>query len=151
MAALAEHVMLRSATLRFLDSRRTIQESGKYLLEEAIHQVIFPLRATSDDLPPEKMNLWIIDERLAYHHYLASDLPLSEMAAIESDSDDRPDIVIFNNRSAFVDSMTQFQSVVLIEFKKPGRNDYKEDTNPFNQVYKYVRKSAKVGQRIDAV
>jgi hypothetical protein len=59
MAALAEHVMLRSATLRFLDSRRAIQESGKHLLEEAIHQVVFPLKTTSDDLPAEKMNLWI--------------------------------------------------------------------------------------------
>jgi hypothetical protein len=139
-AALAEHVMLRSATLRFLDSRRAVQQSGKHLLEEAIHRVVFPLHNTSDDLPPEKMNLWIIDERLSYHHYLASDTPLSEMtAAVEVDSEDRPDIAIFNLRSAFVDSMTQFQSVVLIEFKKPGRNDYKEDSNPFNQTFKYVR------------
>jgi hypothetical protein len=140
MAALAEHVMLRSATLRFLDSRRAIQESGKHLLEEAIHQVVFPLKTTSDDLPAEKMNLWIIDERLAYHHYLASDIPLSSIEVLENHSDDRPDIAIFNLRAAFVNSMTQYQSVVLVEFKKPGRNDYDEETNPFTQIYKYVRK-----------
>jgi hypothetical protein len=140
MAALAEHVMLRSATLRFLDSRRAIQESGKHLLEEAIHQVVFPLKTTSDDLPAEKMNLWIVDERLAYHHYLASDIPLSSIEVLENDSDDRPDIAIFNLRAAFVNSMSQYQSVVLVEFKKPGRNDYDEETNPFTQVYKYVRK-----------
>jgi hypothetical protein len=140
MAALAEHVMLRSATLRFLDSRRSIQASGKHLLEEAIHEVIFPLKTTSSDLPPERMNLWIIDERLAYHHYLASDLPLSAMEVVDSESDDRPDIAIFNRRSAFVDSSSQYQSVVLVEFKKPGRNDYREDENPFTQIYKYVRK-----------
>ena len=140
MAALAEHVMLRSATLRFLDSRRAIQEAGKHLLEEAIHEVVFPLKATSDDLPPERMNLWIIDERLAYHHYLAPDLRLSSMEVLENDRDDRPDIAIFNQRAAFVDSISQYQSVVLIEFKKPGRNDYREDANPFTQILQYVRK-----------
>ena len=60
MSKLAKHVVHRKATLSFLDSRRELQSSGKYLLEDAVHKVIFPLKQTSDDVPPDKMNLWII-------------------------------------------------------------------------------------------
>ena len=53
--------------------------------------LIFPLKKTSDDVRPEQMNLWIIDEELAYHFYLASDTPLKKQKPIQSDSKSRPE------------------------------------------------------------
>ena len=77
------------------------------------------------------MNLWIIDERLSYHYYLASDKSFSQMKdAVEISSRDRPDIIIFNNPAAFVDSSAPFHSIVLIEFKRPARNDFDNVENP---------------------
>jgi hypothetical protein len=86
------------------------------------------------------MNLWILDEKLAYHYYLASDKRFAQLEAIESDSIDRPDIIIFNNPSAFTDSSAPFQSIVLIEFKRPARDDYDDEENPITQVFDYVRR-----------
>ena len=150
VSKLAKHVIHRKATLSFLDSRRELQASGNYLFEEAVHKVIFPLKQTSDDVPPDKMNLWIIDERLAFHYYLASDKSFSQMTeAVEIPSQDRPDIIIFNTSAAFVDSSAPFHSIVLIEFKRPGRDNYDDTKNPITQVYDYVRtiKSGKTKDR----
>jgi hypothetical protein len=55
------------------------------------------------------------------------------------ESDDRPDIIIFNSAFAFVDDSMPFSSVVIIEFKRPMRQNYSSDSNPFEQVYGYIR------------
>ncbi len=141
MAKLARHVAHRRATLAFLEQRLALQADGKYAHEEAVHEVIFPLKTTSDEVRPEQMNLWILDEKLAFHFYLASDKPLNRMAdAVEVDSKDRPDLAIFGHPFAFTDTSPVFGSVVLVEFKRPVRDDYneKDDKNPIQQVYNYV-------------
>lgn len=141
MAKLARHVAHRKATLAFLEQRLSLQDDGKYAREEAVHEVIFPLKTTSDEVRPDQMNLWIIDEKLAFHFYLASDKALNQMAdAVEVDSLERPDLAIFGHPFAFTDASPVFGSVVLVEFKRPVRDDYseKEDKNPIQQVYNYV-------------
>ncbi len=143
MGKLARHVAYRKATLRFLYERLKMQPSGKYSLEETMHEVIFPLKKSSDDLRSDQMNLWILDEKLAYHFYLASDLLFNQMEVIEVDSDDRPDIVIFDKPFAFADSDDPFRSITIVEFKRPERNDYQDDNphkNPIIQVFDYVEK-----------
>ncbi len=141
MAKLARHVSHRKATLAFLEQRLGLQDGTKYALEEAIHEVIFPLKATSDDIRSDQMNLWILDEKLAFHFYLASDKRLDQMGdAVEVESPDRPDLAIFGHPIAFADTAPRFGSVVLVEFKRPSRDDYseKEEKNPIQQVYGYV-------------
>jgi len=152
MSKLARHVVHRKATLDFLEHMLGIQEDGKYALEESIHEVVFPLRATSDEVRPESMNLWILDEKLAYHYYLASDKRLSQMKeAVEVESEDRPDIVIFNRPFAFADVAPPFGSIVIIEFKRPARDDYGEEEgkDPIRQINDYVEliKSGKAKDR----
>jgi len=152
MSKLARHVAHRKATLAFLERRLGLQTDGRYALEESIHEVIFPLRATSDDVRPDNMNLWILDEQLAYHYYLASDKPLNQMQeAVQVESADRPDIVIFNRPFAFVEGGATFGSVVIIEFKRPARDDFgeKEGKDPIRQVDDYVEliKSGKAKDR----
>ena len=96
-------------------------EDGRYPLEESVHQIIFPLRQTSDDIRSDRMNLWIIDEKLAYHNYLASDKLFKQLEPVEIDSKNRPDLLIFNHPFAFADSEPPFGSIVLVEFKRrPG-------------------------------
>jgi hypothetical protein len=140
MSKLARHVAYRKATLRFLEKNLQLTESGKYAREDAIHKLIFPLKSTSDDVRADQMNLWIVDERLAFHHYLASDLPLKKYRAdvFASESNNRPDIAIFNRPSAFAETDSPFTSVVLVEFKRPSRDDYSEDENPIAQILDYT-------------
>ena len=136
---LANYVIHRRVVLDLL--RKAVRRApiGKYQLEEAIHRLVFPLRMTSDNVEFEQQNLWILDERLAFHRYLASDKPLKSSEAGEFDSRKRPDLLIFNKPHAFAENLYPIQSVVLVEFKRPMRNDYSEDENPVSQVYGYIR------------
>ncbi len=79
MSKLANHVAHRKATLSMLEASRKLNAAGKYQLESTIHNLICPLRRTSDDVTAAQMNLWVIDEKLAYHFYLASDVPFKQL------------------------------------------------------------------------
>jgi hypothetical protein len=141
ISKLARYVVHRKATLDLLEERRGRKDDDKYHLEDAIHEIVFPLKKTTEDVRIENMNLWIIDEKLAYHFFLASDKPLNQIAeAIEVDSEERPDLLIFNRPFAFADAGPPFSAIVIIEFKRPARNDYseKEEKNPILQVYDYI-------------
>ncbi len=67
---------------------------------------------------------------------------------MHTDSPSRPDLAIFNAPSAFVDGGPPFGSVVLVEFKRPTRNDYDGEENPIIQLYDYVRE-IKAGSKKD--
>jgi hypothetical protein len=137
---LADYVVHRKTVLSFLETMLGRDQGGNYAKEEAVHEIIFPLRTTSDNIDYESHNLWIIDERLVYHHYLASDVPLNQQSDSPAivESEDRPDIVIFNTAFALVEGDYPFNSVVIIEFKRPERDDYNEEKSPIRQVLKYV-------------
>jgi len=141
-AKLARHVAYRRAVIEFLDDQIGLQHTGKYTLEEAVHAAVCPTKTTSDDTPLAQMNLWLLDDRLYFHYYLASDMPFKEMKdTVQQDSQDRPDLAIFHRPMAFSDSLDQIGSVVLVEFKRPVRDDYNADDpkkNPVSQVLKYI-------------
>lgn len=150
MAKLASHVAHRRATLKLLRKSLELRDGGKYELESTVHGLIFPLKKTSDDVQANKMNLWIIDEKLAFHFYLASDIPFKQLKqdVISVGSDDRPDLLIFNRPTAFVNQDAPFGSVVIIEFKRPARDDYSDEENPISQVASYVEQ-IKAGKATD--
>lgn len=134
---LAEYVLYRKSIISLLEKSLHLKPTDKYLLEEAIHRIIFPMRTTSDEIDYEKQNLWLIDERLSYHYFLSSDKRLDQLEVIGSDSAERPDLVVFNKALAYAED-EDLSSVVIVEFKRPMRNDYKEDDNPFEQVIRYI-------------
>jgi hypothetical protein len=137
--ALAQYIIHRRVILDLLaKALKQDPETGKYALKKTVHSLIFPMRNTSDDVPFEQQNLWIIDERLTFHSFLSSDRPLNALGAIESDSESRPDILIFNRPLAFSDEAEPLQSVVVIEFKKPDRTNYR-DEDPITQAYRMIR------------
>lgn len=138
---LARYVVHRKATLDFLRTRLRRGSDGKYQLEDAIHEVVFPMRAETSDVPEDRTNLWILDETLAYHHYLASDKQLRSMKkTIKSNSQKEPDIVIFNRPFAFSEGEgVRYDSLVVVEFKRPLRDDYAADDNPIEQVIGYIK------------
>jgi len=137
-ARLAEYILQRKVILNLLEKSLQRQENGKFSKEEKVHQILYPMRTTSDETDFENQNLWIIDEKLAYHYYLASDMKFSQMEPLDLDSEQRPDILIFDHPSAFVEGEYPFYSMVILELKKPEKKDYSEEKNPIQQIYDYI-------------
>jgi hypothetical protein len=136
--ALAQYVVHRRVILELLEKSLSLDpETGRYALEKTVHSLVFPMRIASDDVPFEQQNLWIIDERLTFHSYLSSDMPLNTVPFLENQSESRPDILIFNRPLAFSDDSQPLTSIVVIEFKKPDRTSYDED--PISQAYRMIR------------
>lgn len=133
-AKLSEYVIHRKLVLDLFD--RMLKRKAT---EKAVHSLIFPLQTLSDEIGFEDHNLWMIDEKLSYHKYLASDKTFKKIVPIESDSGDRSDIIIFNKPFAFSNDDKPYESIVLIEFKRPMRDDYTDQENPISQINKYAR------------
>ena len=142
---LARYVCHRKVVLDYLQRCLDIGTDDKYKYEQDVHKAIFPMRDTSEDVPFANHNLWVLDEKLVYHSFLASDKPISSF--MESKSTKEPDLAIFNTYDAY-DKACAFAnspenepltSVIIIEFKRPMREAYAKDENPIEQVYSYIK------------
>ena len=138
-ASLAEYIVRRKAVIDLLAKALEINEEGKYSKEARVHSIICPMRITSDDVRFDEMNLWLIDDRLAYHQFLASDKPMRSLPVINSGEDKRMDIAIFDKAISYSADNENINSITIVELKKPHRNDLSnDDSNPINQVLDYV-------------
>lgn len=100
------------------------------------------MKHSSNDIPFDEMNLWLIDERLSFHNYLASDQELKSIPVIDSNSSDRIDIAIFDQALSFSIEKDHFNNITIIELKRPNRNNYSangKDNDPIEQVLRYVK------------
>ena len=147
---LAQYVVHRKYILELFDKSLELNSKGKYELEKTVHDIVFPTKKDSDEIDYNDQNLWLIDERLSFHTFLSSDKPLNSIGGLETDSIDRPDLLIFNNPFSFIEGdEAPFNSVVLLEFKRPMRDNYNPETdNPIEQIYDYVTKIRKGKQII---
>lgn len=138
--SLSEYIVRRKVILDILETALEKKDDGTYVNESQIHAIICPMRYTSDEVNFEEMNLWIIDERLAYHNFLASDKQMRELPQIDSQSQDRMDIAIFDEAFSFSDKDLPYNSITIIEFKRPNREGLnKESSDPIRQVLRYVQ------------
>lgn len=136
-AGLAEYVARRKAVIELLGEALEADENGKYSKEARIHSIICPMQVTSNDVPFDDMNLWLIDDRLAYHHYLASDKKFNTLPDLENDVDKRMDITVFDAALSYTADPDNINSITIVELKRPMRND--ADNDPVAQVLRYVR------------
>ncbi|MCP4109777.1 MAG: hypothetical protein GY749_30385 [Desulfobacteraceae bacterium] len=119
-ARLSDYIIHRKRILLFLEKCLQRKEDGTYTNEDMIHKLLYPMKTTSDDNEYSNQNLWIIDERLCYHNYLASDMQFKKMNSMKSDSADRPDIFIINSPLnfdrpfAFSEDKDQISSITII-------------------------------------
>ena len=131
---LSEYVIHRKLVLDLFE--KLLNEKAP---EKAVHNLIFPLQTLSDEIGFEDHNLWMIDDKLSYHKYLASDKKFKSIGPIESTSYERPDLIVFNRPFAFANDNKPYQSIVLVEFKRPMRDDYTDEENPISQINRYAR------------
>lgn len=141
---LANYVSHRKVILDLLESAIKRNDDGTYAREELIHGLIMPLRKDSTEIPLDGCNLWVIDERLAFHDYLASDKPLRTMPITGAPEREKPDIVslkIFDN-PVLMSEGTQLPpaALVIVELKRPMRDDARqgEEKDPIEQALGYL-------------
>lgn len=141
---LTRYVIHRKIILELLRDALSRDNDGRYSKEDKIHQIIMPMRTTSDGDEFKDNNLWIIDERLVFHHFLASDKSLSSMPVTDCDSAKRPDILvenIYDNPVVVTEKYNPpFASLRIVEFKRPMRDDMSADNDPISQCIDYVKK-----------
>jgi hypothetical protein len=106
-------------------------EGKQYEKEKVIHNIIFPMNSDSDHLSYDKHNLWVIDERLNFNEYLASDKPLNIR-------DERPDILIFDKAIAVREGDDFSNPITIFELKRPQREKYSDEDDPIVQIGDYV-------------
>lgn len=141
---LARYVVHRKSIIELLENFLNLNDDSKFEDEDIIHSIFFPIRSTSEEVPYEKQNLWLIDERLTFHSFLASDKKFDKIKDLEVDSGDRSDLIIYNDALVFSEKeKTPFSSFTIVEFKKPQRDDYSDydpKKNPIEQSEKYIEK-----------
>lgn len=131
---LANYVTHRRVIIDLLAKAIERDASGQYVHEDMIHELIVPMRVTSDDLAFRRQSLWLLDERLAFHDFLASDKPLAQMPITESGSGKEPDIAAlrtFDNPLLISDkAIGPAASLTVVEIKRPMRKGYKPGKTP---------------------
>lgn len=138
-ASLAEYIVRRKAVIDLLEKALELSEDGKYSKESRLHSIICPMQITSDDVKFDEMNLWLIDDRLAYHQFLSSDQSMKSLPIMESDVPRRMDIAIFDKAISYSAEEDAINSITIVGLKRPQRDDLEaDDKNPINQVLKYV-------------
>lgn len=137
MANLSQLIVRRAAIVQILDlacnrqlSMQAPVENVRRKDERIIHSIFFPMRKDSTEVTDH--DIWLLSEEYHYYDYIASDVPLSEIAwetgekVFDSDIDEslaallarragdngnkRPDIALFTKEGA----------AVIVEFKAPG-------------------------------
>jgi hypothetical protein len=141
---LANYVAHRRVVLDLLELALQKEDTGKYAREDVVHKLIMPMRATSKDIPADGSNLWLLDERLAFHDYLASDKPITAMPITSATDTKEPDLLalnVFDNPVLVAEGPSlPLASIVVIEIKRPMRNDAatSEKDDPIEQVLGYL-------------
>lgn len=139
--ALSEFVVKRKAILTCFQKALEIQDSGKYNKEDFLHNIILPMHCDSSNMYFGDANLWLLDDRLSFHNYIASDIRLKQIKIADLKGETRPDIAAL--------SLSDYDGAIgvgdgsegrleIVEFKRPMR----KDKDVFMQILKYAKKLA---------
>ena len=146
---LAAYISRRKVIIDLLEGAIAMQDDGKYSKEKIIHDLIMPMRYDSDSMPVDSSNLWLLDERLAFHHYLSSDIPLNGMPIISSTESKKPDLLalsIYDNPILVNPSESPpLASITVVEIKRPMTSAAVSDewVDPLEQAIVYLQKIRK--------
>ena len=147
--ALAEYVTRRKAVLDVFETLLEYkdQEEETYNKEDALHQLFCPMRIDSKGLTIEDHNLGLLDDRLAFFNYFASDERLANYTVLSDD--ERPDLAFFYNSCVAWREREETDTIVIVEFKRPMREDYSKGKDPVQQVLSYVHRLKATSGEVD--
>lgn len=132
---LTHYVCNRKVVLELLKDTLRRREDGSAQLEKEIHNIFFPMGKDSTEINYEDHNLWLLDERLVFSDYIASDKKISKTKA-----QSEPDLIIFDQKKCFRNGDNEFSNpLTIFEFKRPKRTNYKQEEDPILQISNYLK------------
>lgn len=133
---LVHYVCTRKKVIDLFDLLRKRKDDGSSSLERDIHNLIYPMGRNSTNTEYEDHNLWLLDERLVFSTFTASD-----QSNFRNDND-APDLAVFfdNKKMYRQGDNTAISPVCIVEFKRPKRTSYSAGDNPITQACHYARK-----------
>lgn len=137
--ALAAYVTHRKTVIEIAEKTLGIQEDGKTSLEDVFHDLVYPRYADSHNTKFYQHNLWLLDDSLSFVSYISSDRTIH--GGRRQAGDKVADLILFDACSVF--SNSDSNALVLVEFKRPGRDDFKfgdSSHDPIQQVFETVNK-----------
>jgi histidine kinase/DNA gyrase B/HSP90-like ATPase len=136
---LANYVAHRRAIIDLVEDALKRDADGATRREEVLHSIVFPKGNQSGQVSYEQQNLWLIDERLTFHEHIFSDISIRRISGGSSEDASRPDLAIFETGiAAFADDHRPPTQLVLVELKRPGRENASRD-DPVRRTLSYVR------------
>jgi len=132
---LVRYIASRKLILNLFEKSLEKNDKGDYRKEADVHDIIFPRRQDSDSLPFNLHNLWLIDERLNFTHFVSSDKHMIEGSLL------KPDLLIYDKRVLFRGENNESNPITIFEFKRPMREDFTQSgskKDPIEQIIDYV-------------
>jgi hypothetical protein len=138
--ALAEYVVHRKKIITLIEAARKFDTSGKISPEDTIHDLVF--RRYSDNATRGYFdhNLWLVDDALAFCPYISSDRTIH--GGRRQKGDKVTDLMFYED--SIVLGENDGSSLVIVEFKKPVRDDYvfgPAKSDPVMQVVETLEKA----------
>lgn len=134
--SLADYMFRRKAIIKLFDKLLDADANGKYKLEKDIHNLIFPMGLTNNEVNYESHNLWLLDERFTTYQFIASDKSITSICQKKSSKE--PDLLLlnsddfFDNRISFGNgNVGEISSLVIFEFKRPGDTAHQKTKNNY--------------------
>jgi hypothetical protein len=138
---LADLLIRRKVIINLFRQYLDWRDEDSYMREEDLHNIIFTMGATTDTIPNDYHNLWLLDERLSFYHRTVSDKQLRLNNDFGTDSLKEPDLLIYDFPWAYSDNPQKVNSLVIFEFKRPGRDmNNSKDRKLDSQVEGYFEK-----------
>lgn len=126
----------RKVIIKLFDKLLDADANGKYKLEKDVHNLIFPMGLTNNEVNYESHNLWLLDERFTTYQFIASDKSITSICQKKSSKE--PDLLLlnsddfFDNRISFGNgNVGEISSLVIFEFKRPGDTAHQKTKNNY--------------------
>lgn len=142
--ALAEYVVHRKKVISLIEAARRYDEKGDISPEDTVHDLIFRRFSDSTETGYFDHNLWIVDDLLAFCPYISSDRTVH--GGRRSKGDKVTDLLFYED--SMVLGENDGSSLAIVEFKKPGRDDYRfgpAKSDPVMQVVETIENALAAG------
>lgn len=127
---LAQYIAHRKTIINLLEKYlEWCEEKNNYKDEATLHNLIFVMGGTDSTIQYDSHNLWILDDRLAFHRYIYSDKAIKTHNPKKGKSNSKleTDIAIYDvyDKNYIYGEKNEYEeiaSAVIFEFKRPDRN-----------------------------
>jgi hypothetical protein len=135
---LADYMISRQAIIQLFDKYLEADKNGNYKLESDLHNLIFPMGFTSEEVDYESHNLWLLDERFATYKFIGSDIPITSMSQKKSGKEpdllmiNEENIQLFDKRISYAPNNSgEISYLVIFEFKRPGETAHQKNRTDY--------------------